>query len=96
MIFTSPITSDVIESSKEMSSWVDKLEEKLSEKHSGVSTNYTFKTQPDPERNIFLPEATLNLHGLERKYLFSADFFNSGEYKALADLGKTLDGLIEE
>ncbi|MFL2873101.1 MAG: DNA topoisomerase (ATP-hydrolyzing) subunit B [Pseudohongiellaceae bacterium] len=96
MIFTNPMTSDVIESSKEMSSWLGKLEEKLSEKHGGVSTNYTFKTQPDLERNIVLPEATLNLHGLERKYLFSADFFNSGEYKALADLGKTLDGLIEE
>ena len=96
MIFTKSMTSDVIDSSEAMTSWLGKLEEKLSEKHLGVSTNYTFRTQPDPERNIFLPEATLNLHGLERKYLFSADFFNSGEYKALADLGKTLDGLIEE
>ena len=37
----------------------------------------------------------MNLHGLEKRHSFGVDFFHSGEYKALADLGAKLEGLIE-
>jgi DNA gyrase subunit B len=69
---------------------------KLAELHAGASANLTLSVRKDNERNVYLPEARLNLHGLERSYSFSLDFFKSGEYRALANLGATLDGLIED
>ena len=45
---------------------------------------------------MYVPKVTLNVHGLERSYVFNADFFGSAEYKSLTDLGRTLKGLIEK
>ena len=41
-------------------------------------------------------QRTLNLHGLEKSYVFNIDFFGSAEYNSIANLGKTLQGLIEK
>ena len=96
MIFARAVTDDVFKSSEEMTSWLGDLAKCLNEIHPGVSANYVFKAHQNIERNLFVPEATLNVHGLERSYVFNADFFGSAEYKSLADLGKTLEGLIEK
>ncbi|MEQ8955155.1 MAG: DNA gyrase subunit B, partial [Gammaproteobacteria bacterium] len=50
----------------------------------------------DIERHLFFPEACLNLHGLQKQFTFSRDFFHSGEYRAISELGTLLDGLIEK
>ena len=96
MIFTKPLAEKDLKSKEKVEGWISELTVNLQKQHPGVSTNYALRAKEDPERHTYLPEATLNLHGLEKKYSFSADFFHSGEYKALAELGKTLDGLIEE
>jgi DNA gyrase subunit B len=75
--------------------WLSELGKTLAGRQPGVSTNYTFNAFEDRERGLYLPESKLNLHGLERSYIFARDFFHSGEYKALAELGNTLNGFIE-
>jgi len=52
--------------------------------------------EKDRERNLYLPHITQTFHGLSRDYPFTTEFFQSGEYKAIAKLGSTLEGLIEE
>jgi DNA gyrase subunit B len=96
MIFTKPLLDEDFKSEQRIQDWLKDLAIRLEELHAGVSANYIFKITEDPERHNYLPEAILNLHGLERNYAFSADFFHSGEYKSLTNLGKTLDGLIEK
>jgi len=96
MIFTSVLAEDDLKSEVKVREWVDELKLKFAELHAGVSTNFTFEINEDSERHLFLPEAILSLHGLERRYYFSKDFFHSGEYRAISGLGKTLGGLIEE
>ena len=95
MIFTKPLLEDDLKVKEKVENWIQELSESLHSQHPGVSANYTLHTKEDLERHTYLPEATLSLHGLERHYAFSGDFFHSGEYGALAGLGKTLDGLIE-
>lgn len=95
MIFTPALVEEDLKSSEKVTEWVNNLAETLATRQPGVSANYTFEAREDEERGIFLPESKLNLHGLERSYVFSRDFFHSGEYKALAELGNTLNGLIE-
>ena len=96
MIFTKPLAEEDLKSKEKVEAWLSELTLSLQAQHPGASANYTLHASEDPERHTFLPGATLNLHGLEKLYSFSADFFHSGEYKALAELGHTLDGLIEE
>lgn len=96
MVFTGPLAEEALKSEEKVKQWVAQLSAKLHEVHPGVSTNYTLDVAEDMERHLFLPKATRNLHGLERHYNFSRDFFHSGEYRAIAELGVTLDGLVEE
>jgi DNA gyrase subunit B len=96
MILTKPLEAEQFKSEQQIEDWLGELFNRLEDLHPGVSTNYSFKIKEDLERHTFLPETILNLHGLERSYTYSADFFNSGEYKSLTNLGKTLDGLIEK
>jgi DNA gyrase subunit B len=95
MIFTRMLVEDDLKDKALVSDWLSELAETLAERQPGVSTNYTFDSSEDKERSLYLPESKLNLHGLERSYIFARDFFHSGEYKALAELGNTLNGLIE-
>lgn len=95
MIFTRLLAEDDLKDEKMVSDWLSEVSNTLAERQPGVSTNYTFNVTEDKERSLYLPETKLNLHGLERSYLFSRDFFHSGEYKALAELGNTLNGFIE-
>lgn len=95
MIFTRMLAVEDLKNEAEVSNWITEVGATLLERQPGVSTNYTFSVKEDKERSIFLPETKLNLHGLEKSYIFSGDFFHSGEYKALAELGNTLNGFIE-
>lgn len=96
MIFTEKLKESDLKERSKVEPWLTQLTEKLAKHAPEVSANYTFDVVEDPERHLFLPVATLNLHGLEKEYEFSGDFFHSGEYRALVELGETLDGMIEK
>ncbi|MEJ6651484.1 MAG: DNA gyrase subunit B, partial [OM182 bacterium] len=96
MIFSPTLAVEDLQSEASANTWLDLVRSKLAELHAGASANLTLVIKHDTERNVYLPEVRLSLHGLERSYSFSLDFFKSGEYRALAGLGATLDGLIEE
>ncbi len=95
MIFAPALPEADLKDQSKVDSWLELLKTIFSDRQPAVSANYTFNTIEDKERGLFLPVATLNLHGLERHYTFSGDFFHSGEYRSLAGLGMTLDGFIE-
>ncbi|RCV90628.1 DNA topoisomerase (ATP-hydrolyzing) subunit B [Billgrantia montanilacus] len=57
---------------------------------------YTFRLEEDTERELYLPAVTLTAHGVSTDYVWGIDFFISADYRAMAALGTTLDGLLEE
>ena len=95
MIFTRTLREEELKSKAKVSKWVTELSANLEKQHPEISSNYSLKLNEDPERHLFLPEAAIDLHGLEKTYSFTQDFFHSGEYRALTELGEMLDGLIE-
>ncbi len=96
MVFTVPLAEEDLADKAKVESWTGLLKESLDCLHPGPSANFSLGVTEDTERNLYLPEAQLNLHGLEKRFTFSRDFFHSGEYRAISDLGTTLDGLVEE
>jgi len=96
MIFTRSLAEEELKSEEKVKGWLEELTAKFIAMHPGVSTNYTLEVIKDKERQLFLPQAKLNLHGLEKTFELSRDFFHSGEYRAIAELGEVLDGLIED
>ncbi|MEG3116597.1 DNA topoisomerase (ATP-hydrolyzing) subunit B [Salinicola sp. 4072] len=80
-----------------MQTWIDALQVEMDSliAHEG-GPRYTFQLQEDTERGLWMPGVALTAHGVTTDYVWGIDFFRSADYRALANLGETLDGLIEE
>jgi DNA gyrase subunit B len=57
---------------------------------------YTVVVRKDHERQLFFPVVKLLAHGVESETEYHHEFFSSGEYRSLVELGKTVNNLIEE
>ncbi|MEX2468134.1 MAG: DNA topoisomerase (ATP-hydrolyzing) subunit B, partial [Pseudohongiellaceae bacterium] len=96
MIYAPRLPEENLKQEEPVVEWMAQLADSLRKLHPGVADNYTYEVLEDPERSAFLPLVRQTQHGLEKRFTFNQDFFHSGEYRNLADLGDTLDGLIEE
>lgn len=94
MLMEMPILNrEVLVNEGAVQSWAQQLEKQL---HDVVpDSKIIVSVQLDVEENIFLPHVLLFTHGVEQEYLFSAEFFDSGEYRALVKLGSELNHLLE-
>jgi len=75
--------------------WVARLGDGL-ELDTRTGTKYTFSVTKDAERHIYLPKVTIYVHGIAHEHVFSHEFFDSSSYAAIARMGETLDGLLED
>ncbi len=55
---------------------------------------YSVSVWADPERHLYLPRVEITAHGVPSVYAFNQDFFASGEYRAIVELGSQLRGLL--
>jgi DNA gyrase subunit B len=75
--------------------WVEKLQAKLDDTVSDGKI-YTGFVRRDSERNLYFPVVKLLSHGVESETEYHHEFFGSGEYRSLCELGDKITGLIEE
>jgi len=95
LVYTSGLSADLLQKSSDIEVWCSELQEKLMESDSGTH-RYQVTVKEDKERNVFLPNVEITAHGVPHYHLLGRDFFSSSEYSAIVELGKTLQGLIEE
>jgi DNA gyrase subunit B len=55
---------------------------------------YLVSLRFDSERSRYLPTVEIREHGLTKPVHFSADFFQSADFRAVAELGRSLQGLL--
>jgi DNA gyrase subunit B len=96
MVFTRALLDDELRSIDNISEWVGLVNNNLTNLHPGASAHYKLVVTEDLEQHIYLPKIEMSMHGLEKSFVFKREFFKSGEYAALTDLGETLEGLIEQ
>jgi DNA gyrase subunit B len=95
MIYMPALSLDELSSLEAVTSWSNNLSVALEEVETSGSSRYLVTIKEDEERKLFLPQIEKLSHGLSHEYPFSHDFFASGEYNSIVELGKKLDGLIE-
>ena len=96
MIFTRPLAVQALSQRQTIETWVDELARTLAEKHPATSLCTRLQPQQEDDSETVVFCAVQNRHGLERHYPFKPDFFRSAEYQSLVELGRILEGLIEE
>ena len=79
-----------------MTTWFTELRDRLNGDENS-SIRYEAATELDPnDGGTCLTKIEAIRHSIPTDYLISAEFFQSGEYQAIARLGQELDGLLGE
>ena len=95
MIYLPALDVEALAYQQAVAEWCQQLEETLSVDMRSGSHRYQMVAVEDPERHIYLPTLEVIAHGMTNSYTFSRDFFASGEYRAILQLGEQIKGLIE-
>ncbi len=95
LVYSPELTEEQLKDREAVATWTRNLVASIDVEKSTASTFESAVTE-DRERNLFLPEVKMISHGVPHDYVFGYDFFLSGEYRAMVQLGKTLTGLLEE
>ncbi|TXR54727.1 DNA topoisomerase (ATP-hydrolyzing) subunit B [Reinekea thalattae] len=97
LLYLPQLTGADLSDQAAVSSWVDALNDRFESLEDAAPSRYQFEVVPaEDESGRWLPKVIVTLHGLSTDYTFNAGFFDSKEYRAIVELSKKLDGLIEE
>ncbi|WP_053981504.1 DNA topoisomerase (ATP-hydrolyzing) subunit B [Marinagarivorans algicola] len=92
-----PLEASSLPDHSVVDAWVAALNSALVSINDNSKTHtYVAKVVEDKERNIFLPALNTTAHGVAEDTRFGMEFFESIDYKNMQDLGKLLNGLLEE
>ena len=95
MIYSPRFSEKNHKNSDDLAAWCAELQKNLENVMAGTH-RYQVHVDEDKERHILLPKVEITAHGIPNYHLFGHEFFASNEYNAIAGLGETLQGLIEE
>ncbi|PCJ35724.1 MAG: DNA topoisomerase (ATP-hydrolyzing) subunit B [Cellvibrionales bacterium] len=95
MIYLDILDNDSLQQESTVEAWCKTLSLVL-EESANASTHYTVEYFHHTEQDLFLPRVTVEIHGVSNEFIFSKDFFASGEYKGITALGQRLQGLLED
>jgi DNA gyrase subunit B len=95
MVKLSRLTPADLEQETRVEEWVVKLQAELDQSVQSGKI-YTCVVRRDSERSLYFPVIKLLSHGVESETEYHHEFFGSGEYRSLCDLGEKLNDLIEE
>ncbi|GAA6151402.1 DNA topoisomerase (ATP-hydrolyzing) subunit B [Pseudoteredinibacter isoporae] len=96
MIYHSAISLDDLTTEEHVQGWSESLLQSIQKDNSTGSHRYDVTVSEDNERHVFLPTFKVTAHGVDTEYHFGHDFFQSGEYQSMVELGKKLNGLMED
>jgi DNA gyrase subunit B len=96
MIYTDQLSVEDLTDKEKVTAWCSNLGNKLDKGQSSGSSRYLVTIKEDTERTLFLPQIEVLAHGLSHEYPFSHDFFASGEYQSIVNLGRKITDLIEK
>ena len=95
LVYISELDGKLLQNSSDLEPWCAELQKCLEEADSGTH-RYKVSVKDDKERNLFIPNIEITAHGVPHYHNLGRDFFASNEYAAMVELGKTVQGLIEE
>ncbi|TDG15771.1 DNA topoisomerase (ATP-hydrolyzing) subunit B [Seongchinamella unica] len=95
MVYGASLNVDEMKDEAAVARFADQISERLLSVESGAAM-YNVVVRKDQERNLYFPVVKLLAHGVETETEYHHEFFSSGEYRSLVELGQTLNTLIED
>ena len=95
MIYMTAIAEGDLADKTKMETFIEQLAERVEALKLAGST-MQFELFEDKEHNAWLPRVAIMSHGVPTEYIWSTEFFASGDYRKIVNLGKQLQDLLEE
>ena len=95
MVYGESLSLEQLPDEQVVTSFANQLSERLLAV-APKGSRYSVVVRKDQERQLFFPVVKLLSHGVDSETEYHHEFFSSGEYRSLIELGETLNTLIEE
>ncbi len=94
LVFLPMLEQTSLQNESQIKIWADSLCTRLAA-HEDATRRFMVDVVRD-EKEGFLPQVTVIQHGVERKVVFSLDWFLSKDYRELIELGEQLGDFVQE
>jgi DNA gyrase subunit B len=94
-IYLPKINVESLKQENVMQSWLHELTAGLDNNKNDHSVSYSADLMDGEDDHIRLLKITEKNHGVSHDYIFNKEFFESGEYRSLVELGEKLKDLIQ-
>lgn len=95
IIYMSPLQDEALRDSRSVSAWFEELTSRLNNSDDSAE-RYHITVKQDDDGLSWKAEISEQVHGVTTLRTLNSEFFDSAEYRSMAELGKKLDGLIGE
>ena len=95
MIYLTPLASQDMHDLPKARAWFGELQQRLHRGDSGAA-RYDIQLEKEDGGDGFYATVIETAHNVSNVRLLRADFFGSGEYRAIVELGQQLNGLLGE
>jgi len=95
LIFMQEVDETLLESGTELQQWLEELTGRINAER-GISDQYEIGPIVETAEQNKAIRVVRKIHGIESESMLSLDFFSTGDYRRLKELGTQLDGLIQE
>jgi len=94
VIYMPPLGEEELRSPEKATAWFSELGNRLNSDESRGGVVYRVAVEQDPEHGAHRGLVTVIEHSNSLEYTLDSEFFISGEYRKMAELGRQLDGLL--
>ncbi len=95
MIYMPPLTFQDLHDQNKAQAWFSELQQRINREVSGA-TRYDIRVEAEEGDDGNYATVIETAHSVSNIRILRAEFFGSGEYRAIVDLGRQLDGLLGE
>jgi len=95
LIYMPPFSAQDLLDPGRARTWFAELQQRINRADSGA-THYEIRVEKEEGGDGYYAMIIETAHSVSNDYLLHADFFGSGEYRAMVELGQQLDGLLGE
>jgi len=95
MIYMPPLSPEDLQDQNKAQAWFSELQQRINREVSGA-TRYDIRVEAEEGGDGSHATVVETAHSVSNVRVLRAEFFGSGEYRAIVDLGRQLDGLLGE
>ncbi len=95
LIFMPVVDQALLDNSVRLQQWLEELTGRINVER-GISDQFEIGPVVETAEQVRAIRVVRKIHGIESESMLSLDFFSTGDYRRLLDLGAQLDGLIQD